>query len=91
MTTNIDQLAEELVALPKSSRIYLAERLLESVDGFADDATAGAWKDEVVRRIRELEEGTAKGIPVTEAIQQARQRLAKHGIRHSSGSAGGTG
>jgi putative addiction module component (TIGR02574 family) len=53
---------EQALALPAKDRTALAEALLVSLDGHAEDDTA-AWKAETERRVKELDEGTVATIP----------------------------
>lgn len=65
MSTEYQQVIEQALALPASERVALAETMLESVgDEEAETLTheewEAAWKTEVERRLRQVEEGTAK-------------------------------
>ncbi|MBI3919783.1 MAG: addiction module protein [Armatimonadetes bacterium] len=74
-TTDIEELASALLALPLSSRAFLAETLVESVDNYASPEIARAWQREINRRLQEYEEGRAEGIPSEEVFAEARARL----------------
>ncbi len=74
-TTDIEELASELLALPLSSRAFLAETLVESVDNYASPEIARAWQREIKRRLQEYEEGRVQGIPSEDVFQEARARL----------------
>ena len=58
MKRDVAALLEEALALPAKDRTALAEALLVSLDGHAEDDTAAAWKAETERRVKELDEGT---------------------------------
>lgn len=74
-TSNIQELADELLSLPLSSRAFLAEKLVESIDNYADPEIEAAWHEEISRRLREYEEGKVVGIPAGQVFREARERL----------------
>lgn len=58
--------------LSVQERVRLAEKLLESADaeGYEDEAEAAinaAWAEEIVRRSRDLQDGSVRGLSVEEA------------------------
>jgi putative addiction module component (TIGR02574 family) len=70
------ELMSELLRLPENERAELAAALLDSLDGGPpDDGVAAAWDDEIERRARDDEEGTAEWIDGAEALRQARAEL----------------
>lgn len=58
MATFTDVL-EAALALPQAERVRLAHALLVSLDGGEDQAAAAAWADEIERRMKEVDDGTA--------------------------------
>ncbi|NCO34611.1 MAG: addiction module protein [Armatimonadetes bacterium] len=70
-TTDIQEIAHELLSLPLESRAYLAERLVDSVDNYASPDIETAWHDTISRRIHEYEEGIARGVPSEEVFATA--------------------
>ena len=74
-TINLDAKLQELLKLPPAKRIELAERLIESVPPFPDEETELAWKDEIARRIEEVDQGRVKLIPAEEVMKEARERI----------------
>ena len=68
-------LEKEVLELPPRSRVRLAERIIESVDDYADPATEAAWSDEIERRVNEIKSGAAQGIPADQAMKEARRVL----------------
>lgn len=46
-----------MLALPDADRAWLAEELLASFDGAADEGVQEAWTVEIERRISEVREG----------------------------------
>lgn len=73
--SNINNLAEQLLSLPPSSRAFLAEKLVVSIDNYADPEIEAAWCEEIARRIQEYEEGKVHGISSEEVFREARKRL----------------
>ncbi len=65
---------KEALALPVEARAKIANSLLESLDGEVDPGAYEEWEREIQRRIVEVEAGTAKTIPWSEA----RARLMSH-------------
>lgn len=70
MATFTDVL-EAALALPQAERARLAHALLVSLDGGVDQAAA-AWADEIERRMKEVDDGTA----VFEEWDGVRDRIA---------------
>jgi putative addiction module component (TIGR02574 family) len=70
--TNVSQRAK---ALPPEDRARLAEELLASLEDLPDPAEDAAWDAELLRRITELENGTAKLLPADEVFARVRSAL----------------
>ncbi len=75
-------LEKEVLELPPRSRVRLAEKIIESIDDYADPALETAWGDEIERRVKEIECGVEKGIPAAQVMKDARRILNKS--RHVS-------
>ena len=75
MTTGHIEIESEVLKWPPVERVSLAERLLESVDGFASDELDRAWRTEIARRVVEVESGKELGISSREVFAEARQQL----------------
>ncbi|MDA1142947.1 MAG: addiction module protein [Planctomycetota bacterium] len=73
--SELHRLAEDLLSLPPPSRAYLADRLVDSIDQYAEPEIEAAWRSEVERRLEEYEEGKVEGISSEEVFRQARKRL----------------
>ncbi len=76
MSLTATELAEEALALPSQARVYLAEKLLESLDFEEDFVVSEGWRKEIRQRCRELDQGNTKTIPAETAIQELRRSLA---------------
>ena len=73
METQLELLESEVLKLSPSARTALAQRLLASLE--EDDETDETWTEEIERRVAEIEAGSAKLIPVAEALAQVRSKL----------------
>lgn len=59
-TENLRKLRSESLMLPEAERAQLAHELVKSLDGPADADVADAWDREILRRLAEIDAGTAK-------------------------------
>jgi putative addiction module component (TIGR02574 family) len=71
----ISALEKEILELPPRSRVRLAEKLVQSVDGFTSKEVESAWSEEINRRVEEIESGKAKGVSASAAMAKARRAL----------------
>ena len=67
MKRNPADLLKEAMELPPEARAALAGSLFDSLDDQLDEDAEVAWDAEIVRRIRELDEGKVKLVPWAEA------------------------
>jgi hypothetical protein len=72
---SIEQLTEELLALPSLSRAALAEKLVESLEFDTDPAIQAAWMTEAKKRRNQIIDGSVEPIPGDEALAQVRRLL----------------
>jgi putative addiction module component (TIGR02574 family) len=72
----LEQLTEDALSLPESSRAFLAEKLLESIDYQEDIKVSDDWKQEAIRRANEIDQGTVDCIPAETVFADLGQRLA---------------
>jgi putative addiction module component (TIGR02574 family) len=68
-------LEKEVLDLPPRSRVRLAERIIESIDDYADPQLEADWEDEIERRVKEIRSGAEKGIPAAQVMREARRAL----------------
>lgn len=74
--TRTDDLMTELLGLPVRERAKIARALLESLDAGAPDPDAEeAWAEELARRVRSIEDGTAKLHSWDEVRERVQSRL----------------
>jgi putative addiction module component (TIGR02574 family) len=72
MAMTLDQIVEETRQLPQDVRAELVERILLWAHGGIEPSVEAAWKLESQRRIAEIQTGKAKGVPLEEALAEAR-------------------
>ncbi len=72
---SIEQLTEELLALPHASRALLAEKLVESLEFDTDSTVQAAWVTEAKQRRDQIRNGSVQPIPGDEALSQVRRLL----------------
>lgn len=72
---SIEQLTEELLALPSVSRAFLAEKLVESLEFDTDSIVQEAWVTEAKKRRDQIRNGSVQPILGEEALSQVRRLL----------------
>jgi len=75
MSTELEQLKKDLLALPTDSRASLAQALIESLDDEVDLDAEVLWRDEIRRRDAEIRSGRAVLKPAEQVLREARERL----------------
>ncbi len=75
MSTSLEQLAEQALALPVESRARLADLLVESLDSEALTQIDQLWLSEAKRRRDEVRNGKVETIPGEEALKCVRESL----------------
>jgi putative addiction module component (TIGR02574 family) len=74
MEREVSELLEKAIHLPKEARAALADLVLESLDGESDEDAEDAWRQEIGRRLLEIDSGAVKLVP----WRDARERLLSH-------------
>ncbi len=72
---SIEQLTEELLALPSVSRALLADKLVESLEFDTDPTVQATWVTEAKKRRDQIRNGSVQPIPGEEALAQVRRLL----------------
>ena len=67
MKQNPNHLLQEALKLPPEGRAALAGALLDSLDQEVDQDAETAWEAEIGRRLRDLDSGTVRPMPWSEA------------------------
>lgn len=75
MPMTLEQLVDESRQLPQDVRAELVERILLSAHGGIAPQVEEAWRQETRRRVADIQSGQARGIPVDEALADARKRV----------------
>jgi len=60
MSTSAEKIMAEALELPPKVRAFVAERLIESLDATPGPELSPAWRAEVIRRCREVDEGAVE-------------------------------
>ncbi|HEV8486951.1 MAG TPA: addiction module protein [Blastocatellia bacterium] len=63
MRISVLELFEKAADLPEEDRATLAGLLIESLESEVDESVEGAWKEEVERRVAQLDSGAVETIP----------------------------
>jgi len=73
----LEEITEKARALSRQERLTLANRLLSDDEDSDIPEIEAAWEEEILARIKAIDDGTAIGIPYEEVIRAARNRRAK--------------
>lgn len=71
----LEKVRSEALNLPEAERAELAHNLVASLDGPADADAQQAWESEIMRRLAEVDAGTAKLVDRKELSRRLRERL----------------
>jgi hypothetical protein len=77
MTKGLSEVTRDALELPLAERRTLARILLDTSDSdqdFSPEVDA-AWDEEIARRLRAVEEGTARSRPATEVFSDLDRRF----------------
>jgi len=77
MPLTLDQIAEEAMQLPASSRLLLADKLVESLETEDLDEIQGLWAVEAIRRRDEIRSGKVNPIPGEQVIEEVRRLVGR--------------
>jgi putative addiction module component (TIGR02574 family) len=75
MSTELEKLREDLLALPKASRASLAHALIVSLDDHVDEDVEALWAAEIKKRDSDLKSGRTTSKPAEQVMFEARERL----------------
>jgi putative addiction module component (TIGR02574 family) len=75
MSTEGQQFLQAALALPESERAEIAATLIRSLDSEPGDDIDAAWAAEIEKRIRSIDDGSAKLIPWDDVMQEVDGRL----------------
>ena len=72
-SVNFDELENEALRLPVEKRARLADRLIRSLDDSSEEDVAQAWRDEALKRDRDLEVHPDQARPSDEVLRRLRK------------------
>ena len=75
MTDRTKQLLEQALTLSEQERAEIAGVLIESLEPAPDSDVEEAWRQEVARRVAELDSGAARTVPWEEVRDRLFSRL----------------
>jgi putative addiction module component (TIGR02574 family) len=75
MSMTLDQIAEAARLLPQDVRAELVERILLGAHGGIEPSIDEVWKQETRRRVADILSGRAKGLPLEDALAEARKSV----------------
>ena len=75
--STLDKVRSEALRLSEAERAELAHSLVQSLDGPADPDAQSAWDVEIVRRLAEVDAGTAELIDREEMRRRMRARMSR--------------
>ena len=75
MPMTLDQIVDETRQWPQDVRAELVERIILSAHGGIPTHVEDAWQQETRRRVADIQSGRAKGIPLDDALADARKRV----------------
>jgi putative addiction module component (TIGR02574 family) len=87
MTTATAKLADQVPSLPCEDRIYLVDRLLQSLNAPSREEIDRLWAEEAERRIEKLDSEKVEAIPGEQVFAEIRERLARSLRDHSPNTA----
>ena len=74
-STTLDKVRSEALQLSEHERAELAHDLMKSLDAPTDADAADAWDKEILRRLAEIDAGTAKLVDRAELRRRMEERL----------------
>lgn len=76
MKTDTAKIVSEALTLPPEARAFVAERLIESLDTVSGEELSPAWREEVRKRCREVEEDSVELRDAADVFDKAHRTLA---------------
>jgi putative addiction module component (TIGR02574 family) len=68
---SVRKIVSEALALPASLRAMIAEQLIESLDEEVSTELSPAWREEILRRCAEIDEGRVELLDANEVMARA--------------------
>lgn len=80
-TEELTDLIEEIARLPQVDRVIITIEAANNLEEVDQEAIDRAWAEEIARRVRSIEDGTAQCVPWEEAFERIRAGLAERRAR----------
>jgi len=75
MSKVFDEIAREASQLSREQRLHLASLLLELNEDSKETSTSAEWEQEILARIRAIDEGEVAGVSLDKVMRDAEERL----------------
>ena len=75
MSKAFDEIAREASQLSREQRLDLASMLLELNEDLGDEDVSAVWEEEILARIRAVDENEAEGVSFEAVMRDAESRL----------------
>jgi putative addiction module component (TIGR02574 family) len=69
------EVLKDALALPAEARAVLIDSLIGSLDHEIDDGAEEAWREEIYRRLQQIDSGAVQLIAWDDALRRLRARL----------------
>ncbi len=76
MSMTADKIVSEALDLSPQARAFVAERLIESLDALPGEDISPAWREEIRKRCREVDEGVVELRDAADVFAKAYAALA---------------
>jgi putative addiction module component (TIGR02574 family) len=77
MAKNTEDILREALSLPPEARAALADSLLESLDTDIDEGAEQEWREEIRRRIADLDSGRVQPIAWSEVRARLNRQIGR--------------
>lgn len=77
MSLTLDQITEEAMQLPATSRALLAGKLVESLESEDLDEIQRLWSAEAIRRRHEIRSGQVRPVPGEKVLEEVRRLVGR--------------
>jgi len=74
MSTSLNKMIDEALALPPESRAKLARELVASLEEGSDTDVEAAWDREIEKRVAQIRSGEAQSRPAEQVLAEIRAK-----------------
>lgn len=75
MSPTVDKIVSEALSLPVEARAFVAEKLIESLDLEPTGEISPAWREEIRKRCRQMDEGLVELRDADDVFDKAHSAL----------------